>query len=62
MKLSSQMAIRLTPETRKTLREEAERQQRKPSDLVRLWIVEKLNRAAFLRLNEDCLLTKEIEV
>lgn len=44
-KYTEMMAIRLTPEVRKQLRAEAERQHRKPSELVRLWILEKLEEA-----------------
>ena len=40
--MTERLAIRLTPETRAALRAEAIRQDRKPSDLVRLWILERL--------------------
>ena len=36
------MSVRLDPETREELRKRAEQERRNPSDLVRLWILDKL--------------------
>ena len=43
--LTERLAIRLTPETRAALQAKAVRQDRKPSYLVRLWILERLRGA-----------------